>query len=88
MSEARKIHVSGSGLTRSDLLRLGLVRPLDAAQATPLPAPKNTPDSCDACGRTTPEMHFVAVARTLLCARCWREMRNKPAEPREGKDHV
>jgi ribosome-binding protein aMBF1 (putative translation factor) len=58
----------------------------------------NTRDACDVCGRTTPEMHYVAVARTLLCARCWREMRNKPAEQqtlnlapaerREGKSHV
>jgi len=30
-----------------------------------------TRDACDVCHLTTPEMHYVAVARKLLCSRCW-----------------
>ena len=44
----------------------------------------NTLDACDVCGRTTPEMRYVAVARTLLCARCWRELSRRSENGENG----
>jgi hypothetical protein len=64
MSESRKVHVSGSGLTRAELLRLGLVRP-------PLDAPTAQREPCAVCGsRAWCEAHFSAGK--LLCLPCWR----------------
>jgi hypothetical protein len=49
------------------------------------PMNAGTRDSCDVCGRTTPEMHYVAVARKLLCSRCWREPSRQSANIPAGQ---
>jgi recombinational DNA repair protein (RecF pathway) len=45
----------------------------------------NTRDACDVCGRTTQEMHYVAVARKLLCSRCWRELSRRSESSPTGQ---
>ena len=84
MSTSRTIHVATSGLTRSDLLRLGLVRPLDAVRSTPpaeaLPTPAPLPATrpprtpCSECGATDWTRSRVRRGK-LLCVGCAKGLR-------------